>query len=81
MAFGRHTFWWNHAPICLMFGLSRISGFTTSLLLNLEGIFTAIIAVVFFQGKMQGKAVAGVNMHDWCGGIFNVGFKSQAKFT
>jgi drug/metabolite transporter (DMT)-like permease len=39
------------APICLMFGLQQISGFTTSLLLNLEGIFTAVIAVVFFHEK------------------------------
>jgi len=43
------------APICLMFGLSRISGFTASLLLNLEGIFTAIIAVFFFREKAGKK--------------------------
>lgn len=37
------------APICLMFGLRYISGFTTSLLLNLEGVSTALIAVLFFK--------------------------------
>ncbi|MDA8126240.1 MAG: DMT family transporter [Deltaproteobacteria bacterium] len=37
------------APICLMFGLSRTSGFSTSLLLNLEGVATAVIAVLFFK--------------------------------
>lgn len=37
------------APICLMLGLSRISGFTVSLLLNLEGMFTALMAVFFFK--------------------------------
>jgi len=37
------------APISLMFGLSLLSGFSTSLLLNLEGVATAVIAVVFFK--------------------------------
>jgi drug/metabolite transporter (DMT)-like permease len=37
------------APISLMFGLQMISGFSTSLLLNLEGIATAIIAIFFFH--------------------------------
>jgi len=37
------------APICLMLGLNLISGFSASLLLNLEGICTAIIAVVIFK--------------------------------
>lgn len=41
------------APICLMLGLSRISGFATSLLLNLEGVFTAIIAVIFFRENAE----------------------------
>jgi len=36
-------------PICLMTGLSRISGFSASLLLNLEGLFTALIAVFLFR--------------------------------
>lgn len=37
------------APISLMLGLNLISGFSVSLLLNLEGVATAIIAVLFFR--------------------------------
>ncbi len=37
------------APICMLYGLQAISGFSTSLFLNLEGIATAVIAVVFFR--------------------------------
>jgi drug/metabolite transporter (DMT)-like permease len=37
------------APICQMVGLNLISGFSTSLLLNLEGVATALIAVLFFR--------------------------------
>jgi drug/metabolite transporter (DMT)-like permease len=37
------------APISLMMGLNLISGFSASLLLNLEGICTAIIAVIIFR--------------------------------
>lgn len=37
------------APISLMFGLTHIEGFTASLLLNLEGVATAVIAVCCFR--------------------------------
>jgi drug/metabolite transporter (DMT)-like permease len=37
------------APISQMAGLNLISGFSVSLLLNLEGVATAIIAVFFFR--------------------------------
>jgi drug/metabolite transporter (DMT)-like permease len=37
------------APICLLLGLSKISGFSASLLLNLEGAATALIAVLIFK--------------------------------
>ncbi len=37
------------APIALMIGLATTSGFATSLLLNLEGVATAIIAVFVFN--------------------------------
>jgi drug/metabolite transporter (DMT)-like permease len=37
------------APISLMLGLNLTSGFSASLLLNLEGICTAIIAVIIFR--------------------------------
>jgi drug/metabolite transporter (DMT)-like permease len=36
-------------PVCLMAGLSRISGFSASLLLNFEALATAFIAVVLFK--------------------------------
>lgn len=36
-------------PISMMMGLTRISGFSASLLLNLEGLATAMIAVIFFK--------------------------------
>ncbi len=36
-------------PVCLMEGLSRISGFSASLLLNFEGLATALIAVILFR--------------------------------
>jgi drug/metabolite transporter (DMT)-like permease len=36
-------------PICLMMGLRFISGFSASLLLNLEGLATALIAVLIFK--------------------------------
>jgi drug/metabolite transporter (DMT)-like permease len=37
------------APISLMFGLRHVSGFAASLLLNLEGVSTAVIAVFLFR--------------------------------
>ena len=37
------------APILLMFGLSRVSGFAGSLLLNFEAAATALIAVLLFR--------------------------------
>jgi drug/metabolite transporter (DMT)-like permease len=36
-------------PILMMLGLNLISGFATSLLLNLEGLCTTIIAIVIFR--------------------------------
>jgi drug/metabolite transporter (DMT)-like permease len=36
-------------PVCLLFGLARMSGFGASLLLNLEGAATALIAVILFR--------------------------------
>jgi drug/metabolite transporter (DMT)-like permease len=36
-------------PICLMEGLSRTSGFSASLLLNFEGLATALVAVFLFR--------------------------------
>jgi len=36
-------------PICLMAGLRSISGFSASLLLNLEGLATALVAMTIFK--------------------------------
>ncbi len=49
------------APISLLYGLRLTSGFTASLLLNLEGVATALIAVFFFKenaGKRLWLALA-----------------------
>ncbi|MCX6561787.1 MAG: DMT family transporter [Candidatus Aminicenantes bacterium] len=42
------------APILLLLGLSRLSGFSASLLLNLEGVATALLAVLLF-GEPAGR--------------------------
>ena len=68
------------APICLMFGLSQISGFATSLLLNLEGIFTAIIAVIFFK-ENAGKRLWLALLCMTTGGVFLTWDSSQGKFN
>jgi drug/metabolite transporter (DMT)-like permease len=41
-------------PILLMTGLTHISGFSASMLLNLEGVFTVLLAVTIF-GEVGGK--------------------------
>jgi len=68
------------APICLMFGLKQISGFTTSLLLNLEGIFTAVIAVVFFKEK-AGKRLWSALACMTAAGVFLTWDSSQGAFN
>jgi drug/metabolite transporter (DMT)-like permease len=68
------------SPICLMFGLSQISGFTTSLLLNLEGIFTAIIAVIFFK-ENAGKRLWLALICMTVAGVFLTWDSSQGKFN
>jgi drug/metabolite transporter (DMT)-like permease len=42
------------APILLMLGLTKLSGFSASLLLNMEGVATAILAAFFF-GEPAGR--------------------------
>jgi drug/metabolite transporter (DMT)-like permease len=68
------------APICLMFGLNQISGFTTSLLLNLEGIFTAVIAVIFFKER-AGKRLWLALICMTAAGVFLTWDSSQGKFN
>jgi drug/metabolite transporter (DMT)-like permease len=47
-------------PALLMFGLVRTDGATTSLLLNLESVFTAIIAWVAFRENVDRRVFAGM---------------------
>ena len=68
------------APICLMIGLSRISGFATSLLLNLEGVFTAIIAVIFFR-ENAGKRLWLALTCMATAGVFLTWDSSQSRFS
>ena len=56
-------------PVCLLFGLARLSGYAASLLLNLEGIATALIAVFIFKesaGRRIWLALACMT----CAGVF-----------
>ena len=43
------------APVLLMFGLSRVSAAEASLLLNLEGVFTAVVAWVVFREHVDAR--------------------------
>jgi drug/metabolite transporter (DMT)-like permease len=47
-------------PIALLFGLVHVSGSTASLLLNLESIFTAVIAWVVFKENADRGIVLGM---------------------
>jgi drug/metabolite transporter (DMT)-like permease len=47
-------------PLALMFGLTRTSGATASLLLNLEAVFTAMIAWVVFKENADRRIVLGM---------------------
>ena len=48
------------APICLMTGLTLTTGFTASLLLNLEGLATAVIAYLVFKENLGWRLGAAV---------------------
>jgi len=48
------------APIALMAGLRLITGFAASLLLNLEGVATALIASVLFREHTPGRVWAAL---------------------
>ncbi len=67
-------------PICLLFGLARISGYAASLLLNLEGVATALIAVKIFKenaGRKTWFALASMT----CAGIFLSWDPGQNRFA
>lgn len=67
-------------PISMMIGLTYVSGFVGSLLLNLEGVTTAIIAVLIFKentGKHFWLALACMTI----AGILLTWDSSQSKFS
>jgi len=47
-------------PVSLMFGLTRTSGATASLLLNLEAVLTAVLAWVAFRENADRRVVLGM---------------------
>ncbi|MEW5747712.1 MAG: DMT family transporter [Candidatus Thermoplasmatota archaeon] len=48
------------APVALMVGLTLISGFSASLLLNMEGVATAIIATMLFRENLGRRLVVAL---------------------
>jgi drug/metabolite transporter (DMT)-like permease len=48
------------APVLLMLGLSRVSTAEAALLLNLEGVFTAVVAWVVFREHVDRRIAAGM---------------------
>lgn len=67
-------------PISLMMGLTLVSGFSASLLLNLEGVATAMIAIIFFKengGKRIWLALACMAI----AGVFLTWDPDQGKFN
>ena len=48
------------APLSLMFGLVRTAGSTASLLLNLEGVFTALLAWFVFHENFDRRIATGM---------------------
>ena len=68
-ALGRHDWPWLAAailtggviaPVLLMFGLSLVSAAEASLLLNLEGVFTAVVAWVVFREHVDARIAGGM---------------------
>ncbi len=48
------------APVLLMFGLSRAASAEAALMLNLEGVFTAVVAWVVFREHVDRRIAAGM---------------------
>ncbi|MFC6296406.1 EamA family transporter [Pseudomonas sp. CCM 7893] len=48
------------APVALMFGLSRTTGATASLMLNLESVLTAVLAWLVFKENADRRIVLGM---------------------
>ena len=68
------------APISQMIGLNLISGFSVSLLLNMEGVATAIIAVFFFR-ENTGKRLWFALLCMTVAGIFLSWNPEQSNFN
>jgi drug/metabolite transporter (DMT)-like permease len=68
------------APICLMLGLIQTSGFSASLLLNLEAVATALIAILIFRenaGKYAWLALLSMTI----AGVFLTWDSTAGKFN
>ncbi len=65
------------APILLLLGLSRLSGFSTSLFLNLEAVMTALIAWLVFREPVGGRLWAAVAAMTGAG--FFLGLESSSS--
>ncbi|MHB8094687.1 MAG: DMT family transporter [Candidatus Aminicenantales bacterium] len=67
-------------PICLMSGLARTTGFSASLLLNLEGAATALLAVLFFREQAGGKTWLALGCMTLAG-IFTAWDPGRGRFS
>lgn len=68
------------APVSLMMGLNLISGFSASLLLNLEGLSTVIIAIVVFR-ENAGKSLWLALLFMTLAGVLVSWNPGQSKFN
>jgi len=68
------------SPISLMMGLTVVSGFSASLLLNLEGLATAMIAILFFK-ENAGKRLWLALICMAIAGVFLTWDPEQGKFN
>jgi drug/metabolite transporter (DMT)-like permease len=59
------------APVLLMFGLAQTSSSTASLLLNLEGAFTAALACLVFHEHYGKRLVLGMTLILFGGGLLS----------
>jgi drug/metabolite transporter (DMT)-like permease len=67
------------APTLLMIGLMQTSAATTSLLLNLESVLTAILAWIFFKENTDRRIVAGMFFIVAGGVVLSLGEKLSAQ--
>ena len=67
------------APVLLMWGLTSTAASGASLLLNAEGVFTALIAWFVFRENFDRRIVLGMVLI--VGGAFVLAWPGQAEFT